>query len=74
MGDMGDVFNSLKDMRKDRRAKYGIPCPTCTTKFPKANPTIMLPQQRCKVCGYRDSRPRLSFEEAYPGCEKIEKP
>jgi hypothetical protein len=71
MGDMGDVFNDLNKMRKERRAKYGIACPTCTIKLPKASPTILLPQQRCRVCGYRDPRPRLSFEQAYPGATEI---
>lgn len=23
------------------------------------DPPILLPQQRCKVCGYRDPRPRI---------------
>jgi hypothetical protein len=74
MGDMGEAFNAMRNMRRERRAKYGIPCPTCTIQRPKGNPTIMLPQQRCKVCGYRDPRPRLPFEQAYPNCEKIEQP
>ena len=68
MGDMGDIFNAMKDERSLIRAKWGVKCPTCTVNLPKAHPTIMLPQQRCRVCGYRDPRPRLTKdqrEEAY---------
>lgn len=28
----------------------------------EAAPSILLPQQRCKVCGYRDPRPRQQSE------------
>ena len=55
-GDMGDLFNDLKDLRRLARAKHGQPCPICTVKLPKAQPTILLPQQRCRVCGFRDRR------------------
>lgn len=62
MGDVGDDFNALKAERKERRRKYGVDCPGCKVKEPKRIPTILLPQQRCKVCGYRDPRPRLQEE------------
>lgn len=58
-GDMGELWNDLKDERRERREKYGVNCPTCPVQRPKAHPTILLPQQRCKVCGYRDPRPRI---------------
>lgn len=59
MGDMGDYFNDLKDARKERRRLHGIECPQCKIARPKAWPSILLPQQRCKVDGYRDPRPRM---------------
>lgn len=59
MGDMGEFYNGLRDERRERRAKFGVPCPGCIKDHPKREPTILLPQQRCKVCGHRDPRPRL---------------
>lgn len=61
MGDMGDVFRDMRDHRRELRSKYGVECPQCKIVRPKANPSILLPQQRCRVDGYRDPRPRLQF-------------
>jgi hypothetical protein len=58
MGDMGDIFNDLRDYRKHQRATLGVHCPECKIVRPKAHPSILLPGQRCKVDGYRDPRPR----------------
>lgn len=58
MGDMGELWNAVKDDRQKRRAKYGMDCPQCNIKQPKRIPTILLPRQRCKVCGYVDKRKR----------------
>lgn len=59
MGDVGDVFRALKDYRRDLRDRYGELCPQCRKVRPKAHPSILLPQQRCRVDGYVDPRPRL---------------
>lgn len=58
MGDMGDIFNDMRDYRKHMRATLGVNCPKCAEVRPKAHPSILLPGQRCKVDGYRDPRPR----------------
>lgn len=63
MGDMGDLYNALREERRAIRAKFGIACPHCRDKQPKREPTILLPGQRCKVDGYRDPRPRLTEQE-----------
>ena len=63
MGDVGETFNALKQHRKELRAKYGKKCPECVSKLPKANPSILLPGQRCNIHGYRDPRPRIAQEE-----------
>lgn len=63
MGDMGDLYNAMREERRALRAKFGTPCPHCRDKQPKREPTILLPGQRCKVDGYRDPRPRLTDEE-----------
>ncbi len=59
-GDMGELWNAVKAERKALRREHGVDCPGCRKKEPKRIPTVLLPQQRCKVCGYRDPRPRLN--------------
>lgn len=63
MGDVGEAFNAVRDARKLMRQHYGIGCPQCAVVRPKAFPSILLPQQRCKVDGYKDPRPRLTNEQ-----------
>jgi hypothetical protein len=63
MGDMGELFNALRDERRALRAMYGVNCPECNRLQPKRTPTILLPGQRCKVDRYRDPRPRLTDEQ-----------
>lgn len=70
MGDVGEMFKALRDERRALRAKYGISCPKCRTARPKAQPSILLPQQRCKVDGFRDPRPRLTDEQRKAATEK----
>jgi hypothetical protein len=53
----------IKAKIKALRALYGLPCPQCKVSRRKTNPSILLPQQRCKVDGYRDNRPRLTDQE-----------
>jgi hypothetical protein len=59
MGDVGDDFKWWNEQKKEMRAKHGIPCPECVSKLPKANPSILVPGQRCRIHGYRDNRPRI---------------
>jgi hypothetical protein len=58
MSDMGEMFNDLRQHKKEKRAALGIECPQCKVKRPKTNASILLPSQRCRVDGYRDPRPR----------------
>ena len=51
-GDMGDMYRSLKQHKKDEKNKEGIDCPECRKTHPKRIPTRLLPGQKCKVCGY----------------------
>lgn len=62
MGDEGEYWNDVKAARKEERRLHGVECPQCKIKRPKTNATILLPQQRCKVDGYRDPRPRLVYD------------
>jgi hypothetical protein len=70
MGDMGDYFNEWREHKKAMRAEHGVDCPQCKIVRPKAHPSILLPQQRCKVDGYRDPRPRLDSGPTGQGEEK----
>ena len=63
MSDYGDMCRELRDARREARAKHGVECPLCKVQRPKAHPSILLPQQRCKVDGYRDPRLRTSETE-----------
>jgi hypothetical protein len=63
MSDMAEDFKALKDHKKALRAKYGVECPECKKHRPRANATILMPQQRCRVDGYADTRPELTDEQ-----------
>ena len=63
MSEMVEMFGMMKDHKKRLRAKYGIPCPECQRLLPKAHPSILLPQQVCRIHGYRDPRPKLTKEQ-----------
>ena len=59
---MGQFWKEVKKARKAARSKHGVDCPGCRKKEPKRTPSILLPQQRCKVCGYRDPRGDLRIK------------
>lgn len=61
--DMGEMFNTMREARKARRAKFGVPCPRCIEKRPRAQPSILMPNQACKVDGYIDPRPHTTIEQ-----------
>lgn len=56
MGDMREGFDLMRDERRRRRAEQGVPCPGCPKVQPKRDPTVLMPGQRCRVCGHRDDR------------------
>lgn len=59
MGDEGDFWKAEREARRLRRMKNAVPCPDCVVKLPKANASLLLPGQRCRIHGYRDPRTRL---------------
>lgn len=63
MSDMIDMHRGITEYRRRLRAAYGVKCPQCKVKRPKAEPSILLPQQVCRVDGYRDPRPELTDEQ-----------
>lgn len=58
MTDYGDFCREMRDDRRELRARCGVDCPECVRLLPRANPSILLPGQRCKIHGYRDPRKR----------------
>lgn len=60
MGDMGDMYRERREWMKDRKRELGVDCPQCPVVQPKRIPTILMPQQRCRVCGYKDPRPYVT--------------
>lgn len=65
MSDYGDMCREIKDRRREVRSKFGVPCPKCKQLLPKAQPSILLPQQRCKIHKYRDPRPRAPENQVF---------
>lgn len=57
MSDCINIFQALKENRKERRRLLGVNCPRCADVRPKAHPSSLLPAQRCRVDGYVDPRP-----------------
>ena len=60
MSEVVEDYKFMKALRKALRHRYGINCPRCPEIRPKAQPTILLPLQRCRIDGYRDPRPALT--------------
>jgi hypothetical protein len=56
MSDYAELCKDLREQRKLDRERYGVPCPECVRLLPKANPSILLPGQRCRIHRYRDPR------------------
>lgn len=65
MTDAIDDFRPLKQYRALKRAKFGVPCPRCQQEQPRRQPTILEPQQVCRVHRphYRDPRPELTQQD-----------
>jgi hypothetical protein len=63
MSDYGELCRDMREHKRRIRAKFGVDCPQCKVARPKANPSLLLPQQRCKVDGYRDPRPALTQKD-----------
>lgn len=60
MSESIQIFRDMKVLRKLLRQHHGQPCPRCVQFLPKAHPTILLPQERCRIHRYTDPRPELT--------------
>jgi hypothetical protein len=56
--DSDECLRELRKEKRELRVAEGVDCPRCALARPKANASILLPGQTCKVDGYRDPRPR----------------
>ena len=65
MSDAIDDFRALKQMRARERQVFGVPCPVCREKLPRAHPKILKPGQLCRAHkpNYRDPRPEPTGAE-----------
>ena len=56
MSDYGDFCREMRDSKRDLRMRLGRDCPHCNDMQPNRIPSILLPGQTCRVCGYKDPR------------------
>ena len=71
MSDAGKDYRAIESRRKRLRVRCGVPCPRCKEQRPKAQPTILIPGQRC-FDGYRDPRKEIPQEEGKTRVEVAE--
>ena len=71
MGDMIDAFRDMRTYRWAMRRRWGVTCPSCAKVRPRSDPSILLPQQRCRVDGYVDPRPELTDEQIKEALEAV---
>ena len=71
MSEIGEMYGMHADLRKARRKLFGVDCPECVRMLPKACPTILLPQQRCRIHKYRDPRPQLTESQEEQVAESL---
>lgn len=65
MSDAIDDFRALKQMRARERVAFGVKCPECLRRLPKAHPKVLLPGQTCRAHKphYRDPRTMPTDDE-----------
>src|SRR3546814_17691903 len=62
---MIDAYRDLKAYQRAKRLIWGVPCPVCREKLPRANAKILEPGRICRAHkpSYRDPRPAPTEEE-----------
>lgn len=63
MSEIADTYRALREWKRQESAAFGIPCPECVAKLPRANPAILIPGRTCRIHGYTDPRPEPTIEE-----------
>ena len=49
---------ALRKAKQELKRRLAVPCPHCAVVQVGPPPRMLLPQELCKVHGYRDPRPR----------------
>ena len=65
MSEYAETCRDMRDIKRKLKDALGVLCEGCKVARPKAHPTIMLPQQTCRVCGNKDNRPRSLIDDFY---------
>lgn len=65
MSESIEYLRGMTDLRKEQRRLFGKPCPVCVEKLPRAHPSILVPQQVCRIHKYRDPRPESDMDSMY---------
>jgi hypothetical protein len=55
-----DAYQRSLARQRLLKEKYGVACPLCSSRHPKAAPKILLPGAYCYRCRHRDPRPPLT--------------
>jgi hypothetical protein len=65
VSDVVEMFRDMKDMRKLQRERFGVKCPVCIERLPKAQPKVLLHGQVCRAHKphYRDPRQPITADE-----------
>src|SRR3546814_20688573 len=65
VSDMIDAYRDLKAYQRPKRLIWGVPCPVCREKLPRANEQIFEPGRFCRAHkpSSRDPRPAPTEEE-----------
>jgi hypothetical protein len=74
VGEMIEMYKLMHLHRNALRKKYSVDCPACALARPKAAPSKLLPQQRCRVDGYRDPRPALTDADYQSVADSLSSP
>ena len=56
MSETVEIYRGMMEHRKEQRRLLGVDCIGCPKIQPKRTPTLLMPGQTCRVCGYRDMR------------------
>ena len=67
MSDTIDDLRAINALRAAERRVFGVLCPVCREKLPKASPKVLLPGQRCRAHKphYIDPRPVEMADDEY---------
>lgn len=63
MDDTAEAIRAARAVEKRIRRHFGRNCPLCRQQRPRGFPTKLLGHYKCRVDGYIDPRPYLTFDQ-----------